>query len=75
MHHPQEHCPGFLVLLFDIVLHNIREGAIASLITLYDLPTLFVDYNDMVVLVNDLHTSILRFFNFSILYMFIPPST
>ena len=46
-------------------MYNIREGAIASLIALYDLPALFVDYNDMVVLVNDLHMA----------YMFMPPST
>ena len=55
MHHAQEHCPRLLVLLFDIVFHNIREGAIASLVSLYDLPALFIDYYNMVVLVNDLH--------------------
>ena len=65
MHHTQEDGPGLGIFLFDIVLDNIRKGAIASLVALYDLPALFVDYNDMVVLVNDLH----------ITYIFIPPST
>ena len=55
MHHAEEHGPWLLVLLLQIVLYNIRKGAIASLVALHDLPTLFVDYDDMVVLVNDLH--------------------
>ena len=54
MHHTQEHFAWLLVLLLDIVFHNIREGAIASLIALNDLPTLFVNDDNMVVLVNDL---------------------
>ena len=56
MHHTQKHRSGFLVFFFDIVLDNIRKGTIASLVALYDLPALFVDYNNMVVLVNDFHS-------------------
>ena len=44
MHHTQKYCSRLLVLLFDIVFHQIRKGAIASFITLHDLPTLFVYY-------------------------------
>ena len=55
MHHTQENGTWLGVLFFDIVFHQFRKGAIASLIALYDLPTLFVDYDDMVVFVNDLH--------------------
>ena len=55
MHHTQEHGSRLGVSLLDIVLYNIREGAIASLIALHDLPTLFVNDDNMVVLVDDLH--------------------
>ena len=55
MHHAEKHFAGLLVLLFDILLYNIREGTIASLVSLYDLPALFIDDDNMVVLVNDLH--------------------
>ena len=56
MYDAEEHGPRLRVLLLDIVLHNIREGAVASLVALNDLPTLFIDDDNMVVLVNDLHT-------------------
>ena len=51
MHHAEKHFAGLLVLLFDILLYNIREGTIASLVSLYDLPALFIDDDNMVVLV------------------------
>ena len=57
MHHAEKHFAGLLVLLFDILFYNIREGTIASLVSLYNLPALFVDDDNMVVLVDDFHNS------------------
>ena len=42
MYHPQEHSSWLLILLLDVVLHQLREGSIASFVALYDLPTPFV---------------------------------
>ena len=55
MNHTKKHLAWLLVLLLDIVLDNVREGAIASLVSLYDLPTLLIDYDNMIVLVDYLH--------------------
>ena len=55
MDYSQKNGSGLGILIFDIVLHNIREGAIASLVALHDLPALFVNDDNMVVLVNDFH--------------------
>ena len=65
MYHAQEHRSGLGIFFLNIVFDNIRKGAIASLVALYDLPAFFIHYNNMVVFVNDFHTS----------YIFIPPST
>ena len=55
MYHAQEYLAGLMVFLLDIIFDNFREGAIAGLVSLYDLPALFIDYNNMVVFVNDFH--------------------
>ena len=75
MYHTQEHSSGLGIFLFDIVLDNIRKGAIASLVALYDLPTPFIYNDDMVVFVNDLHNYQLSIVNYQLIYIFIPPST
>ena len=51
MHHTQKNVPGLVVLLLQIGLDNIREGSIASLVSLYDLPALFVYNNNMIIFV------------------------
>ena len=55
MYYTEKYGSRLMVLFFQIVLHNIREGTIASLIALHDLPALFVDDYNMVILVDDLH--------------------
>ena len=62
MHHAEKYFAGLLVLLFDILLYNIREGTIASLVSLYDLPALFIEDDNMVVLLDDFHNSLAPFF-------------
>ena len=55
MYHTEEYGPRFLVFLLDIVLDNIRKGAIASFVSLYDLPALFINDDNVVILVDYLH--------------------
>ena len=75
----QEDFSRFLVTLLDIRLYRIRKGDIARLVALDDLPALLIDYDNMVVLVNDLHTSYILLLTSDILhqtsYIFMPPST
>ena len=56
MHHAQEYGSWLGIFLLDVVFDNIRKGAIASLVSLYDLPALFIDDDNMVVLVDYLHS-------------------
>ena len=65
MHHAEKDVPRLVVLLLDILLHHLREGLVARLVALDDFASLFVDDDDVVVLVDDLHVA----------YMFMPPST
>ena len=51
VHHTQVHVAWFVVLLLQPLLNNIREGSIAGLVALHNLPCLFVDDNKMVVFV------------------------
>ena len=55
MYHSEEHGPGFLVFLLDVVFHNFRKGAVASFVTLHNLSAFLVDYDNMVVFVDYLH--------------------
>ena len=51
VHHTQVHVAWLVVLLLQPLLYNIREGSVAGLVALHDLPCLFVDNNKMVVFV------------------------
>lgn len=69
VYYSEKYISRFSILLFDIILHSIRKGDIASLIALNDFPTLFVYNNQVIVFVNNFHPNL---FN---PYIFIPPST
>mgnify|MGYP003547153566 CR=1 FL=1 len=51
MHHSQIYVAGFVVLLLQPVLYNIREGSVSGLVALDYLPCLFVYDYQMVVFV------------------------
>ena len=61
-----EDITGFLVFLLQILLYGFRKRRIPRLVSLNDLGSGLVDYNDMIVLVYDSQT---------LSYIFIPPST
>ena len=54
--HTDENISGFLILLFQVLLHSFRKWCIARLVCLDNLGSGLVDYNYMVVFVYDSHT-------------------
>ena len=55
MHHTQKHIAGLGILLLKILLDCFRERHVARLIALNDFRHSLVDYNDMIVFVNNFH--------------------
>ena len=55
MDHAEEDLAGLLVFLLDVLLHDVRERAVAGLVALHDLAALLVDDDDVVVFVDYLH--------------------
>lgn len=51
VHYAQIYVAGLVVLVLEPVLDNIREGSVAGLVALHNLPRLFVHYYKMVVFV------------------------
>ena len=57
MHHAKEDGTWLVVLLLQIVLHQLRERLVASLVALDDLAALLIDDDNVVVLVDYFHLS------------------
>ena len=57
VHHAQEHVARLLVLLLQIVLHQLRQRPVARLVALHYFAALLGDDDDMVVLVDYLHVA------------------
>ena len=55
VNYTKEYGTRFSVLLLDVLLHRLRQRLIASLITLHYLTTLFVDDDDMIILIDHSH--------------------
>ena len=56
MHHTQEHLPGLGVCLFDVCFHHVAKRAVACLVALDNLARRLVYDDDVVILVDDLHS-------------------
>ena len=55
MHNTEEHVARFVVLLFDILLHDVAERFIACFVALNDFAATLVDYDYVVVFVDYFH--------------------
>ena len=55
MHDAQEDIAGLLVLLLDVLAHEVGEGDVARLVALDDFARGLVHNYYMIILVNDLH--------------------
>ena len=54
--HTEENIAGFLIFLFQVLLHSLRKRRITRLVCLDNLGSGLVDYNDMVVFVYNSHS-------------------
>ena len=55
MHHAQENLARLVILLLNVSLHIIGQSAVACFVTLHNLARCFVNNDNVVVFVNNLH--------------------
>ena len=55
MNDTEENVAGFAVSGFNSLFDNLRQGNIAGFVALDNLAAALAHYDDMVILVNDLH--------------------
>ena len=88
MNNAQKDIARLVVTRLYPFLDGIRERLVARFVTLHNLSALLIDYDDVIVLVNYLHTYIIKHKGRDVLscpllcifsstndYMFMPPST
>ena len=57
MYHSEEHIARLIILLLDVLLNDVGERSVASLVALYYLAALFVDDDNVVVCVDYVNKS------------------
>ena len=53
--HSNENISRLIIFLFQVLFHHLRQGSITGLVSLNDLGRSLIDYNNMIILVNNCH--------------------
>ena len=53
--HPNENIARLIIFLFQVLFHHLRQRSITGLVSLNDFRRSLIDYNNMIILVNNYH--------------------